>query len=675
MQASTQGLRHLWSAADDGLVRSSFPFFSRRSDTRSTVPLRRVSLLGAALAIALFATVAPAEALIEGSFGVQPRAAQAPTFAPLQYHGGPVLHSSDSYAIYWDPTGTYRGDWKRLINSYLQNVGADSGSLGDIFALGGQYTDSTGRALNRSTFRGGYTDSDQYPTTENGGKCSEPGVYACLTDQQIQAELRHVISSGALPGATGPAVYYLLTPPGVTVCTGAGSAETCSNSSELASEPHSGICGYHSAIEPNGANPIVYAVQPWVAGEAGLVIESNNPLITSESTKAVSACQDNTETLEEPNQLVGLNPFGNYAEGLADVIVNDLSIEQSDIVVDPLLNGWYQDGTDAEQADMCQWNFGPPPEKTPTPDPKTHAASTSNETIAGGSYYVQWEFNSVGLTSRHEYGCWSGDSLDPHFTAPNPVNVGDVVAFDATESNITLLANTRGLPADEPFTAPFYRWSFGDGTSASGTDAISEFHSYQYGGEYEVTLSVTDSGGNTGKFSETITVDGPPRPAPPSPGSSGSGSSGVVGGGGAPGGGAPTPGITTKPQVPGPVATQSILSSSLSKTLRKGLLVRYSVSQQATGHFEVLLAASTAHRVGLHPPLATGLPAGTPPQVVIAKALLITTKAGRNTLKIQFGKVTAKRLRRLHNVPLLLRLNLRNAGGGTTTVLSKLTLH
>ncbi len=625
------------------------------------------------LLVALCAGAAPAGALIEGNFGVQPRASQTHVFAPLQYHGGPVLHSSDSYAIYWDPTGTYRGDWKRLINTYLQNVGAASGSLGDVYALDGQYTDSTGRASNRSTFRGGYTDTDPYPTTENGGNCSESGLYSCLTDQQIQAELRHVISSGALPGATGPAVYYLLTPPGVTVCTGAGSADTCSDSSELATKPHSGICGYHSAIEPDAAKPIVYAVQPWVAGDAGLLIESENPLVTSEPTKDVFACQDNTETLEEPNQLAGLNPFGNYAEGLADVIINDLRIEQSDIVVDPLLNGWYQEATDAEQADMCQWNFGPPPEKTPTPDPKTHAANTSNETIGSGSYYVQWEFNSVGITSRHEYACWSGVSLEPHFTAPNPVNTGDVVGFDATESDITLIANTKGLPADEPFTAPTYKWNFGDGTVVSGANAISEFHSYQYGGEYDVTLSVTDSGGNTGDFTETITVDGPTRPAPPSPGTGGSGSSGV--GGGVSGGGATTPGATTKPPVPGPVATQSVLSRSLSKTLSKGLVIRYSVSQQATGHFEVLLAASTAHRLGLHPPLATGLPAGTPPQVVIAKALLVTTKAGRNTLKIQFGKITAKRLRRLHNVPLLLRLTVRNAGGGTTTVLSKLTLH
>jgi hypothetical protein len=196
------------------------------------------------------------------------------------------------------------------------------------------------------------------------------------------------------------------------------------------------------------------------------------------------------------------------------------------------------------------------------------------------------------------------------------------------------------------------------------------FHSYQYGGAYNVTLTVTDTGGNTAHATDAITVDGPPPPPPPSSAAGGSQGAGAI-----PGAPPATPGATTKPPVPGPVATQAVLSRSLPKSLRGGLVVRYSVSQQVTGHFEVLLAATTAHRLGLHGPLATGLPQGTPAQVVIAKALLVTTKAGRNTLKIQFGKITAKRLHRLHKVPLMLRLNLRNAGGGTTTVLSKITLH
>ncbi len=53
-------------------------------------------------------------------------------------------------------------------------------------------------------------------------------------------------------------------------------------------------------------------------------------------------------------------------------------------------------------------DFGPPPETTPKAVNGTHAASETNETIDGGHYYVEWAFNSVGLTSRHRFECWSG---------------------------------------------------------------------------------------------------------------------------------------------------------------------------------------------------------------------------------------------------------------------------
>ncbi len=636
--------------------------------------------------VALALAVAPAGAVIipetgPGEFGVQGREkVTINETEPLQYHGGPVLHSSDSYAIYWDPTGTYRGDWKRLIDKYFQDVGAESGSLGDVFALNSQYADSKGRAANQSTFRGAYTDPDPYPTTGNcHEKTSEPEpqlqpTVACLTDAQIRAELQHVISSGALPGATGTPVYYVLTPPGVIVCTDAGGSGNCSNSTSPESEHQNGICGYHSAIDPSGANPVIYAVQPWVAGDAGLFfVETEDQLTTSTFTQEVLACQSNEAPLQEPNQLAGLNPFGNYAEGLADVIVNDLSIEQNNIVVDPLLNGWYQTSTKAEQGDMCQWSFGPPPETPPKENKNTHAAALSDETINGDSYYVQWAFNSVGLTSRHTFECWSGVTLEPHFTVPNPVNAGDVVGFDGTESDITLQADVKGLPTDEPFTAPVYKWNFGDGTVVSGTGDASEFHSYQYGGIYDVTLTVADSGGNTQSFTEAITVNGPPKPE--EKGSEGGGGSSATPGVSSPGSSSPgsSPG-TTKTPGPAPVASAAAVASSLGKATRKGLVVSYSVNQQVAGHFEVLLAASLAHRLHLHPPLAKGLPAGTPAQVVVGKAILITTKGGRGAIKIHFGKVTGARLRRLGRVSLLLRLNLRNASGATTTVLSKFTL-
>lgn len=100
----------------------------------------------------------------------------------------------------------------------------------------------------------------------------------------------------------------------------------------------------------------------------------------------------------------------------------------------------------------------------------------------------------------------------------------------------------------------------------------------------------------------------------------------------------------------------------------------YSVNQQVAGNFQVLLAASVGKRVGLTHPLATGLPQGTPQQVVVAKALVVTTKGGHSKLKITFSKATAKRLRHLRSASLLVRLIVRNSAGNLTTVLSKITL-
>ena len=556
----------------------------------------------------------------------------------------------------------------------MQNVGADRGS-DDVFALNGQYRDSGGAAANVATYRGSYTDKDAFPTSG----CTEPAEFACLTDAQIRTELQHVVSSGALPGATGPGVYYLLTPPGVVVCTDGGGTGNCSSST---STPANGICGYHSVIEPGGAGQILYAVQPWTAGNAGF-IESAEPLKTHEPTEDVLDCQAHAAPLIEPNQKSGANLLGDYATGLPDVIINDLSIEQTNIDVDPLLNGWYQTATSAEQGDMCRRNFGPAPEPTPTAEPDTHAAVYSNETINGHPYYVQWAFDSAWLTidngARGAY-CWQGDNLTPHYTAPNPVNVGDVVGFDGTESLVTLQAAASGLPGDEPYLAPIYTWNFGDGTGVSGPNDASVFHTYQYGGQYEAVLTITDSGGNTASYAETIHVDGP---AAPTPGGGGSGSSSSstspststsTSSGTSAGSGSATPAVVTpgKPVI----ATQAVASHSLASALKEGIVVRYSVSEKVAGHFEVLLASATARKLGLHGASATGLAKGTPAQTVIANAILVTTKGGGSTYKIKFSKATAAKLRKLSRVTLMIRMVVHNASSPTaTTVLDTVNLH
>jgi hypothetical protein len=129
--------------------------------------------------------------------------------------------------------------------------------------------------------------------------------------------------------------------------------------------------------------------------------------------------------------------------------------------------------------------------------------------------------------------------------------------------------------------------------------------------------------------------------------------------------------------VPAPVAAATILSQSLRTALRKGLVVSYSVNEQVAGRFEVLLSRATAHRLGISGTPATGMPAGSPPELVIAKAILVTTKGGHNAVHILFSKRTAARLARTHKVSLTLRLTVRNASSSdpaTTTVISAVTL-
>jgi len=182
------------------------------------------------MSLALLFAAAPAGAFINGEFGLQQRKPVFDRPAPLQYHGGPVIHASDSYAIYWDPLELYNSEWMRLIDRYFQNVGAASGGPGDVFALNSQYGETgygTGpaasekakeaHASNQSTFRGAYTVTDPYPSSG----CTQSAQIACLTDAQIKTELKKVIESGKLPGATGTVpgaksnpAYYILTPQG-----------------------------------------------------------------------------------------------------------------------------------------------------------------------------------------------------------------------------------------------------------------------------------------------------------------------------------------------------------------------------------------------------------------------------------------------------------------------------
>lgn len=610
--------------------------------------LRRLLGAMALVSLALLASSVPAGAVVTPvggqTYGVEPEssaAASKPT-TPLTYEGGPVVHSNAPYAVYWDPKDAY-AEWEGFTAGFLETVGRASGSLGNVYAVVTQYGDASGKAAYSSSFHGAHTDVDQFPTTEN---CSVGTT--CLTDAQIQAELTKYIAANHLPTGLNPIggptpIYFMFTPPGVTVCLESGVSGHCSKTGTSAP-----LCSYHSYMSVEGAT-VLYAVQPWTVR---------------------SGCQ-NGSALQEPNKTE------------ADAIVTQVASQQIASVTDPLFTAWHDtSGVENEVPDKCRNQFSPF---------GGALGEEFNQTVEGTPYYLNDEFNQAALYDPYPgIPCLTGVTVTPRFTAPNPVHSEEWVTFNATESYVDL-----GIAK--------YRWEFGDGTTAevdcegrtptyhyapaecSATSGIgspnpvaSVVHKYEYAGSYSVMLTVTDDGGHEASTTRFITVFGQARPVAGAPAvgstsTTASSSSSAT----TTSSSAASAGTTPGPVIAPPVAAEAVVSHSLRSVLRHGLVIRYSVNEQVAGRFEVLLNRALARHLGIGGTPAAGLPAGMPAQLVIAKAIVVTTAAGRSTVTIQFSKRTASRLARLHKVTLMVRLIVRNAASrtpATTTVFSTVTL-
>jgi hypothetical protein len=498
------------------------------------------------------------------------------------------------------------------------------------------------------------------------------------------------------------------------------------------------FCSYHGAIGNGNENTILYAVIPWAAGDAGdyhlpsftvpgdfcqdggfapVTKQGTGELEEKEHTKALSPQeleeyekksakekreQKEAEELglkgphdEEPNQVPERTADGSFDGALADLIVNQIAVEQQNTVTDPLLDAWH-DSAGNEVTDECR-NLFVPTVGSSSANPSTRAGSLSNQVFNTKPYYVNSAFNLASLKLPYPaIPCIDGIALVPHFTAPELANAGEIVGFDGMESDITLNAGTEYNGSEVKTSYAHYTWNFGDGSGevsgyAPGAPpgepgslcelpwkppcAGSVFHAYEYGGTYNVTLTVRDVSGRIASITQPVTIVGPPAPTPlPPPVSPGTSTGGTTGSGA---GGTGSSSVKTV-TVPAPVALASAVTASLAQVARKGLVVHYSVNEKVAGRFEVLLEASVAHRLGISGPAAANLPAGTPQSVVIGHALLVTTRGGHSSVRIKFSKSIAKRLRHAHKVKLTLRLTAHNASTQNplfTTVMSTVELH
>jgi hypothetical protein len=339
------------------------------------------------LRAALIATVLAAAALVPGaaqaSHAKRIERAGVADFTKLPYGGGSVLHSNRSRLIFWAPRGSglaYDPGYQSLIETFLRNVARASHNSNSIYGLTGQYSDRSGPAAYASTYGGAVTATDPLPS--NG--CTEPsasgppGWTVCLTDEQLQHEIEHVVKRHHLP--TGPTdLYFFVTPNGLGDCEFSGS-----NSCALGGDVN-GYCGYHSQTDDG---LVLYAVIPYNAVPGHC--QSNNP-----------------------------RPNGSTA----DPAISTISHEQSEMITDPLGTAWVDPNSGEEVGDLCLTSFGNPIGGS--------GSSAWNEVIGGGHYFLQEEWSNhsggceprarpdsvsfqAGLGSRHGLSIWFlGHASDP----------------------------------------------------------------------------------------------------------------------------------------------------------------------------------------------------------------------------------------------------------------------
>jgi hypothetical protein len=471
----------------------------------------RAASLGLCLALLALATAAaPAGAVVARiggrSYGVTPvrganlaqlpaatRALSSPArslSAPLPYdkagqlisHGGPVMHSVTTHLIYWDPNSEFTATTTGIFSRFFTDVAHDSGSPTNVFAVAGQYTDSTGHAAYSSSFAAAKLDKDAYPTTKNcttpKGPFADPGPYSrCLYDEQLQKELATYIAAEGLP--TGPTqLYFMLLPHKVVSCFPEEDPEikerACSNNV---------FCAYHSSFGPS--EEVIYATIPF-------------SLLDSEGVKG---CQsDGNPVPQLPNGDAGGT---NEATRFADVALKYTSHEYIEAATDPFGDGWWENANGQEIGDKCNFaGSGSSPGEDrnaflPTLGGSAESGTLFNQAINGEHFYLQSEWDNVATACRMQPLGLSG----VRFTASQSAGLaGTPVTFSAT--------------ATDPYGAPKLTWNFGDGAEAVGS---APEHVYGAAGTYEVTVTASDplTGATAPPIVQSFLVSAPPAPTPP----------------------------------------------------------------------------------------------------------------------------------------------------------------
>ncbi|MFN0173536.1 MAG: PKD domain-containing protein [Saprospiraceae bacterium] len=157
-------------------------------------------------------------------------------------------------------------------------------------------------------------------------------------------------------------------------------------------------------------------------------------------------------------------------------------------------------GEDKAGNDMLNfdtWGNSGEPEKVPHRTSASAWSPSNPQASAGKSREYKFKFKAAcGVP-------FSGETSENSFTSLSPICDCDPLAeftFIPGADGLTVQFNATASTGTEPLS---YSWVFGDGTSGSG---ITPTHIFSEGGQYLVTLKVTDDCGNTSTAEHAVTV-------------------------------------------------------------------------------------------------------------------------------------------------------------------------
>lgn len=310
-------------------------------------------------------------------------------------HGGPVMQTNTTYAIYWEPaSSTVSPLYNSLLNRFFTDVGVASGSTSNVYSTDTQYS----AIQYRSSFAGSYVDTTPIPD-HCSGEYSGTGatVSGCVLDSDIQAAvLRAIAANGWTAGPTS--MFFVFTPRNVGSCFDSTS-RTCA---------YTYYCAYHSSFSSNGTD----------------VIYANQPYTDTSGVGLPGACD------------VGQHPNGDQADATISVV----SHEHNEAITDPNGNAWY-DSSGNEIGDKCAWNFGSSLGSTST--------GLYNQVINGDRYYMQQEWSNASSSCVQSY---TPPGSPPTVTGLSPAAGTAGTPVIITGTNLTGATNVSFNGAAASFT-------------------------------------------------------------------------------------------------------------------------------------------------------------------------------------------------------------------------------